>query len=164
MCALSRPTLCDLMDCNSTGSSDHGIVQARILERIASSSSRGSTWPRNQTRGSWVSCVGRWILYHRATRQALPEINEGERKLQDFGFLDSRIPKSLPPFQFFSEIVHQNKKVQPGRDRHRMQKIGDPMKRRSKEKNSGKWGREIPRWQLWWGPQGRLQEGPFHSI
>ena len=31
----SCPTLCDPMDCNPSGSSVHGILQARILERVA---------------------------------------------------------------------------------------------------------------------------------
>ena len=35
-------TLCDLMDCSPPGSSVHGIFQARILEWVAISSSRGS--------------------------------------------------------------------------------------------------------------------------
>ena len=40
----SCPTLCDLMDCSPPGSSVHGILQARILEWVAISSSRGSSW------------------------------------------------------------------------------------------------------------------------
>ena len=44
MCTLqSCPTLCDPMDCNPPGSSDHGILQARILEWVATPSSRGSS-------------------------------------------------------------------------------------------------------------------------
>ena len=35
-------TLCDPMDCGLPGSSVHGILQARILEWVAISSSRGS--------------------------------------------------------------------------------------------------------------------------
>ena len=35
----SCPTLCDSMDCSPPGSSVHGIFQARILERVAFSSS-----------------------------------------------------------------------------------------------------------------------------
>ena len=31
----SRPTLCDLLDCNPPGSSVHGILQARILHWVA---------------------------------------------------------------------------------------------------------------------------------
>ena len=56
------------MDCSLPGSSVHGISQARILEWVAISFSRGSSWPRNWTQ---VSCIGRWILYHWATREAL---------------------------------------------------------------------------------------------
>ena len=44
--------LCDPMDCNPPGSSIHGIVQARILEWLAISFSRGSSQPRNQTQVS----------------------------------------------------------------------------------------------------------------
>ena len=42
-------TLCNLMDCSPPGSSVHGILQARILEWVAVSFSRGSSWVRNQT-------------------------------------------------------------------------------------------------------------------
>ena len=45
-CAQSRPTLCDPMDdyyYSLPGSSVHGIFQARILEQVAMSSSRGSS-------------------------------------------------------------------------------------------------------------------------
>ena len=35
------------MDCNPPGSSIHGILQARILERVAISVSKGSSWPRD---------------------------------------------------------------------------------------------------------------------
>ena len=39
-------TLCEPMDCSPPGSSVHGIVQARMLERVAMPSSRGSSQPR----------------------------------------------------------------------------------------------------------------------
>ena len=39
----------------------HGISQARILEWVAISFSRGSSQPRD---GTCVSCIGRQILYH----------------------------------------------------------------------------------------------------
>ena len=42
---LSRVRLCDLMDCSPPGSSVHGILQARILEWVAISSSRGLPHP-----------------------------------------------------------------------------------------------------------------------
>ena len=41
------PTPCDPMDRSPTGSSVHGVFQARILELVAISSSRGSSQPRN---------------------------------------------------------------------------------------------------------------------
>ena len=57
------------MDCSLPGSSIHGIFQARILEWVAVSFSRGSPQPKNQT---WVSCTaGR--LYH-LSHQGSPEL------------------------------------------------------------------------------------------
>ena len=53
-------TLCDLMDCSSSGSPNHGVPQARILEYHTVSSSRESSRPRGW---SCVSCIGRQILY-----------------------------------------------------------------------------------------------------
>ena len=49
------PTLCDPMDCSLPGSSVHGILQARILEWFAISSSRGSSRPRDQTQVSHIA-------------------------------------------------------------------------------------------------------------
>ena len=50
----SCPTLCKPMDCSPPGSSVHGIFQARVLEWVAISFSRGSSRPRDRT---WVSCL-----------------------------------------------------------------------------------------------------------
>ena len=55
------------MDCSPSGSSVHGISQARILEWADISFSKGSSRHRNQT---CISGIGRWILYHWATREA----------------------------------------------------------------------------------------------
>ena len=51
------PTLCDPMDCSLPGSSIHGILQARVLEWVAISFSRGSSRPRDRTQVSRI--VGR---------------------------------------------------------------------------------------------------------
>ena len=61
-CLLSKLclTLLQTMDCSPPGSSLHEIFQARILECVAISISRGSSRPRDQT---WVPCAGRRILY-----------------------------------------------------------------------------------------------------
>ena len=56
----SCPTLCDPMDCSPPGSSIHWILQARILGWIVVPSSRGSSWSRDRTGVSYVSCIGRW--------------------------------------------------------------------------------------------------------
>ena len=48
------PTLCDPMDCSLPGSFVHGILQTRILERVAILFPRGSSRPRDWT---WISCI-----------------------------------------------------------------------------------------------------------
>ena len=52
--AQSCPTLCDPMDCSPSRSSLHGILQARVLEWVAISFSRGSSQPRDRTRVSRI--------------------------------------------------------------------------------------------------------------
>ena len=68
----SCPTLCDPTNCSPPGSSIHGILQARTLEWVAISSSRGSSRPRDETH---ISCIGwnphllRWmkVVSHSST-------------------------------------------------------------------------------------------------
>ena len=74
------PILWDCTDYSSPGSSVHGIFQARILEWVSISSSRGSSWPRDRTHVSPISCIGRWILYHWATRGALTGIYSAKKQ------------------------------------------------------------------------------------
>ena len=50
-------TLCDLMDCSLPGSSVQGIFQARILECVAISFSRGTSWTKDQTQVSWIAGI-----------------------------------------------------------------------------------------------------------
>ena len=54
-------TLCSPMGCSPPGSSVCGILQTRILEWVAMSFSRGSSWPRDQTQVSLPHC--RQTLY-----------------------------------------------------------------------------------------------------
>jgi len=63
----SSLTLCNPVDCSPPGSSVHGILQARILEWVAISFSRASSWPRVQTRVSHTA--GRFFTFW-ATREA----------------------------------------------------------------------------------------------
>ena len=64
----SGPTLCDPMDCSHLGYSVHGIFQARVLDWVAISFSRGPSWPRDRTRVSRT--VGRRFTVW-ATRERL---------------------------------------------------------------------------------------------
>ena len=60
----SCPVLCHPMDCSLSGSPVHGILWARIVEWVAKSYSRGYYLPRDQTCNSFVSCIGRQLLYY----------------------------------------------------------------------------------------------------
>ena len=66
--AQSHLTLCNPIDCSLTGSSVHGILQAKILEWVAILFSRGSSWPRNW---AWVSCTAGRFFTIWATRENL---------------------------------------------------------------------------------------------
>ena len=60
-------TLCNTMNCSPPASSIHGILQARILERVAIPFSRGSSWSRDQTQ---VSCIAGRFFTIWATRES----------------------------------------------------------------------------------------------
>ena len=68
-------------DCSPPGSSVHVISQARILEQVAISSSGYSFQPRDWT---CVSCSGRQILYHWATREVDWILYQVSTKCWDF--------------------------------------------------------------------------------
>ena len=70
VCAQQCLILYDPMDCKPSCCSVHGISQARILERVVISFSRGSSQPRDQTQ---VSCVGRQILTTGSPLEIRPE-------------------------------------------------------------------------------------------
>ena len=72
MCRVSKvaqlcPTLCNPMDCSLPGSLVHEILQARVLEWVAPSFSRGSSQLRDQT---GVSCIVSRCFTIWATREA----------------------------------------------------------------------------------------------
>ena len=64
----SCPTLCNPMDSSPSGSSIHGVFQTRILEWVAISFSRGSSWPRDRTS---VSHIADRLLTNWANRESL---------------------------------------------------------------------------------------------
>ena len=53
--------LCDPIDGSPPGPAVPGILQARTLEWVAVLSFQG---PRDQTHISYLSCIGRQVLYH----------------------------------------------------------------------------------------------------
>ena len=85
------PSVCDPMDCRPPGSSVHGISQARILEWVTMSFSRGSSWPRD---GTHVFCIGRQILYCWATKEAL----YSSRKDENTNFKKNTKKKKANPY------------------------------------------------------------------
>ena len=86
---------CNPMDCSLPGSSVPGILQVRILEWVAISYSRGSSWPRDQTQ---VSCMwGRFFTIW-ATGEVLISVKllsipnaQGPASLE-------RVPSFSPPY------------------------------------------------------------------
>ena len=71
-------TLCDPTDCSLPGSSVHGTSQARILERVAISFSRGSSQPRAQT---LVSCLAGGFFTTEPPRKSLhTDINKDRQQ------------------------------------------------------------------------------------
>ena len=66
-CYVMSYVMSDPTDCSPPGSSVREILQARILEWVAIPFSRRSSRPRDRT---WVSCIGRWVLFHCATWNA----------------------------------------------------------------------------------------------
>ena len=61
--SLSCVRLCNPMNHCPPDFSVHGILQARILEWVAISSSRGSSWPRDRIHISYVSCLSRQVFF-----------------------------------------------------------------------------------------------------
>ena len=72
----------DPMDCSPPDSSVHGISQARILEWVAISFSRRSSWPRDRTCVSFGPCINRGIP-HRTTWEA-PDVMSTLHWIRDF--------------------------------------------------------------------------------
>ena len=102
VCAHGQSCLCltlyDPMDYNPPGSSVHGIFQPRILEWVAISFSRGSSWPRDRTR---VSCIGMQILYHLGSSFPWPIFKNNQCKM----FLEFKL---LTHSFVYAVIFHRN--------------------------------------------------------
>ena len=110
-----------LMDCSLPGSSLHGILQARILEWVAISFSRGSSWPRDWTRVSripgrrfnlWATYVNKiWqpSIQHSKTKKWFPSLWECVIQIKH-PFLWKHIKQKFSCMKmkkYFSDIRHQ---------------------------------------------------------
>ena len=89
---VSGLTLCDCMACGPPGSSVHEIFQARVLEWVAISFSRGSSPSRDWTQ---VSCIGRQVLYHWATREANPNATSWNTSMELWWFGNKTLNRML---------------------------------------------------------------------
>ena len=94
------PTLCDTIDGSPPGTSVHWLLQARILEWVAMPSSRGSSWPRDRTCISYVSCVGRQVL------NPLAPPGKPRKYLEHFFFSFIFISWKLITLQYCSGFCH----------------------------------------------------------
>ena len=91
------------MDCSPQGSSVPGILQARILEWVAISFSRGSSRSRDRT---WVSCIAGRCFTLWATRELGKVILKSRAVNQTCFFF-----KKYFKFIFFSEVNGKNRVV-----------------------------------------------------
>ena len=90
--SLSFVWLLPPMDCSLPGSSVNGIFQGRILEKVAISSSKGSSQPRD---GTCISCIGRWILYTESPVKPKMKITIRERKSGSIKIQRMSSPRAL---------------------------------------------------------------------
>ena len=95
----SCAALCDLMDCSPPGSSVHGILQARILERVAIPFSRGSSQPGDP---SWVFRIaGRFsTTEHLGSHQ-----NRAGLGIKNLDLDSGSAPGLLPPWESDSHLL-----------------------------------------------------------
>ena len=119
------------MDCSPPGSSIHGIFQARMLEWVAISFSRGSSWPRDQTRVSWIA--GRHLssesprkrehnwahtqLFFRATKVGLLLFSCSvlSDSLRPHGLQHALLPRSSSPKLAENHVHWVSEDIQPSR-------------------------------------------------
>ena len=91
------PTLCDPMDCSLSGSSAPGIFQARILEWVAISFSRRSSWPKDWTQVSHIvgRCFTVWatreVKYRQCIKKQRHHFSDKGPYSQSYGFSNSHV-------------------------------------------------------------------------
>ena len=83
-----------LWRCSPPGSSVHGILQARILEWV--SLHQGIFPTRVQTHDSYVSCIGRWAIYHCTTWESPHSSKSRDRSVKKLTDHNRRVDMSVP--------------------------------------------------------------------
>ena len=110
--AQSCLTLRDPVDFSPPGSSVHEILQAGILEWVAISFSRGSSWPRDQTHLSCIACRSFTVW---ATREALQTVRYTKQftpewtawpYLKDCIFTSIQAPSLVSGYSFLTSLFH----------------------------------------------------------
>ena len=102
----SYPTLCNRTDCSLTGSSVHGILQARLLEWVGIPFSRGSSQPRDRTQVSPIA-GGFFTKSHKWAEDSRIETNTSTVILLN--------PNNVLPFsQIFSVLKLRLKYIHQG--------------------------------------------------
>jgi len=101
---------CDPMDCSPPGSSIHGILQARILEWVAISFSRGSSQSRDWTQVSHTA-GRRFNLW--ATREAQLELQHIEKSCSPWNSPIFVIKKKSNKWCLLTDLRKVNASVKP---------------------------------------------------
>ena len=115
------PALCGPLDCSLPGSSVPGILQARIMERVAISFCVVSSWPRNWTH-IYAFCIDRQVLNHWGTLEAcagrvLPEVREpgwGREKSELRMWSHKKSSLSLVPWESSGAWITTSRAYLPG--------------------------------------------------
>ena len=92
--AQSCPTLCDPMECSLPGSSVRSVFQARVLEWVAISVCRVSSWPRDRTQVSRIVSKMLYCLSHQGWGELI--IREFGMDIQTLLYLKWITNKDLP--------------------------------------------------------------------
>ena len=101
--SLSCLIICDPTDCSLSGSSVHGIFQARILEWVAISSSKESSQPRDGTHISCFSCI--------AGRFFTTEPHQGSPAMYIYIAISIYLPTYLPTYLPIIQIIQLSASV-----------------------------------------------------
>ena len=101
--AQSCPTLRQPLNCSPPGSFLLGVSQARILEGVAISFSRESSWTRDWTHVFCISCIGRRIIYHQ------DHLGSPLQLRKDTKLKDSEVQSQKLWIFFFSRLIRLRK-------------------------------------------------------